>query len=443
MAKVGDAWVDGGIDAEIDQAHDDYDDSIDNYEEQVENSRTRVEYDENGRAYVTEYNPGSDSWDRVQGFDTEYDLIDELTQMQNQSFDEWSQDSGGDVTYYDEAGVEQTQDRHSFYDQGIANTANELSTLTEDYSGAARQFAAETLGFSTTDEMDAALGGLVDDVLAGQGAAEGLTADERSAYERAGASSLRGMEADLDRQLDSVAAGGSTMRTLAAADEVRSQMSDARLQNEYAMIEADFERRQINYDHKRQNYAMMVQSGMATQQEYLQGVRADKVNALQGYAQGMSNLYQERQLDLQAQELHAQTIYNSVNLSLGVSEHATQQAAERYEQSVKPYTDLMASALSELTADLNRKEVLLAEQFMNDEQGRDGGGGGPSSGDRWRGAGKVAAGLVLAPVTGGASLAFIGDGISDITGEDNVVSDSVDWVKEKANNFGKTVKSWF
>lgn len=320
--------------------------AIDAFSEAVDENKTRTSYTDDGRAYVEKYNAETGGWDTVNDFGEQYDLLDELKNQQYQTVEEWSDDNAHMIDT-DGDGVPDTN-TWDYYNQGAANAASEIGSVTTDYQDWARNAAATGMGFSDAAEMESVMAGLADDLLGGVSQVQGLSAEESETYDDLIHSQMRNMQSQFDRQLDAINAGSqSTMRYLAAADQVRNQMSDARLQAEYAKLEANFERQMVNYENKRQNYEYLVATGQASEQEYLAGVRADKVNAFQAYAQGATMVMQQRQLDLQTQQAHAQTIYNSINASMGISQHAIDTANQMYEQAVAPYMDQMNASLSQ------------------------------------------------------------------------------------------------
>lgn len=397
-----------------DDARDDYNDALDNantaidsFSDAVEDNKTRTSYDSDGRAFVEQWDPDSGSWTQVKDYNQEYDQLDSLMNMGWDTVEGWAQDNAGTVN---------GQNRWDYYQQGMADSAGALGTVTEDYQDWARNQAATGLGFVDSSDMESALNSMLDEILAGVNSSQGLTDQEREVYENLGHSNLRQMESDLNRQLDSVAAGGSTMRTLAAADEVRSQMSDARLQNEYAILEADFERRQINYENNRQNYASLVNAGMASEQQYLEAVRSDKINQFQAYATGVSQIMQQRQIDLDAQKAHVETIYQSINASLGISDAAINQANQLYEQSIAPYKDQMAAAISQADMELGAYTAATTAasnkyaQYANDLQNMR-----TNRTKFWSGLALTIGGGALLVATGGAATPLVTMGMVGMT----------------------------
>ena len=145
-------------------------------------------------------------------------------------------------------------------------------------------------------------------------------------------------------------------------------MSSARLQHEYATMQADFERRMIQHDQNKENYMMMVQAGMATQEMYVEAVKADAVNAFQSYAQSAGMLIEQRSLDLEAQRLHAETIYQAINASIGISDHAMNVTNELYQQHMAPYMDQLSAAVTQLEAENTRYGTSAAQWMHREEQ---------------------------------------------------------------------------
>jgi hypothetical protein len=394
----------------------DYDDAVTDLQDAIDENRTRTTYDEEGRARIEKWDEATQTWKIVNDFATEYGQLDDLMDQEWDTYDEWAKDHAGDVRYYNENGELVTQNADEFYREGMAKYANSLGTVTQDYEDLAREYAAKGLGFGSAAEMQEALGGLAQDVLGGVDAQQGLSDDEKDVYRRASHANLRDMENSFDKQIDSIAAGGSTMRTLAAGDEIRSQMSDARLRNEYAMLEADFERRQISYQHKRENYAMMVSTGLATMQEYTASVRADQATAFQAFSQGAAHLINQRGIDLEAQKAEAQNILNSITASIGISESALTQANAMYRNSVEPYKDKLAAELSSAQLKLDLYGIATSAKIA-DDQARAAAEEARKRRKRgfWKGIATVGASVLLAPATLGVSLVALPSGINQIS----------------------------
>lgn len=349
--KKNEDRLDDAEDAYYD-AIDDFDTAVDDYQTAVEANKTRTVTDENGRQVVQQYNPDSGEWETTKTFDGLYDKLDELAGLEyHTNADAWAEATGN-------AGA--LQNTRS----GLASTLSDLEGgLTDQDIGASRDYAAEMMGFGSwagSGGLQEAIGGLADEVLAGVEHQSGLTDEERMAYERASDRAIDQYESGLERDLDAVAAGGSTMRYLAAADEVRRQVSDQRLAAEMQILETDYERRRINLEDKKQTWGMMVQQGTMTAQQFQEGIRADRVNAFKAYSERMQTLLQERQTDIQATMAHADNIYKQINAEIGIDTHAMETAAEMYKQQMQPYLDTMQAEAMALQAESQRFAVAEA-----------------------------------------------------------------------------------
>jgi len=328
------------------------DTAITELENAIKENKTRTSYDENGHAYIEQWDPdleGGGGWVRVKDFEDEYNLLQDLEDMSWDSMEDW-------------AAKNATIDGGNLYDlywEGMNDSAENMGVMTDADINNARKYGAQQLGFADWDAMNTAMKTMAESLMGGVSGQEGMSTKEMALYEDANRRNIRAMENDINRQLDAINANGSTMTYLAAADEARSQMSDARVAGEVSILQENFERQQVNYEYKQQMYGYMVETGNATQAQYLQALQADRVNSFMAYAQGMQTLQAQRQIDLQTQQAHADAIYNQINASLGISESAITQANELYVQGVQPYIDSMEAALVE--ADLDLK--VLSQEF--------------------------------------------------------------------------------
>jgi len=344
--------------AQFDAALDNVNTIADQTQQAAHDNRTQTVFGDDGRAVTQQWDAKSGGWNTVNDYANEYSMLDQLTGLSHQTMNEWASDNA-------------VHDERNLYNEaqlGMANLGNSMETLTRDTLPWAQEQAAQSLGFSSAQHYSDALAQLLSGVLSGPEGMSGLSDHERDMYDRMGHQNQVMMQQDMNRHLDTVNAGGSTMRFLAAADEARLSMSSARLQHEYATMQADFERRMIQHEQNTENYMMMVQAGMATQEMYVEAVKADAVNAFQSYAQSAGMLMEQRSLDLEAQRLHAETIYQSINASIGISDHAMNVTNELYQQHMAPYMDQLSAAVTQLEAENTRYGTTAAQWMHREEQ---------------------------------------------------------------------------
>lgn len=385
--------------------------AVDNFNQTVEDNRTQTIW-RDGRAVTQQWNPEANDWRDINTYDREYDLLDEALGMEWDTMEDWAKDNAHLLPDGTNA--------WDYYQEGQARTAQNMETVTQDYTPWAKEQSAQSLGFMDRGQMDDLLQRLVTNFTGPIDDLQGLTDRENEVYRELGHNNLRQMESSLARQLDSVAAGGSTMQYLAAADQVRMQMSDARLQHEYQILQTDFERKVMESERNMQSYAMLVQLGAATEQEYIAGVRADHINAFQAYAAGAQQIMAQRAVDLEAQQAHVQTIYQGIQVSIGISQHAIDTSAAIYEESVKPARELLNSAFAEANLHLNAMGTYGALQHQHDmakeaKKARK----RASRGGFWRGIGMAALGaaaMIFVPGAQGFGAALLFAGATETAG---------------------------
>lgn len=237
----------------------------------------------------------------------------------------------------------------------MGDTGNQMSALEtlrtqlmngptdEDY-GAGWDRAAQGLGV-TGDELTAMLGNLTNQMAGGISGQEGLSADEMALRERAKRSALKETEQYTSKMLDNVlASSGSRGRYLSQGDEALQAISDQQLKYDLSIQQEDADRRQQEYEAKSKTWAAMWQAGQMTQQQFLENIRQDRSLALQTTATEISAIMQKNQqylqmygADLQAFELYANTVFNSINAEMGLDQHVLDMTSELYNQALAPY----------------------------------------------------------------------------------------------------------
>jgi hypothetical protein len=146
------------------------------------------------------------------------------------------------------------------------------------------------------------------------------------------------------------------------------------------ILEQDFARKQQQFDAKKEHYWAMVQAGQLTTEQFLQGVRQDRMTALQGYAEGMNMMLDQYQTEQAALAQHAQSIYDAINTQIGLDMAALGIAEQQYQQAIAPSLDKLDAAITGYQAeatdaglDLGFAEFelgLLEDQKADDEEER-------------------------------------------------------------------------
>lgn len=200
--------------------------------------------------------------------------------------------------------------------------------------------------------------GVLDEGIEGM---EGLTAEQRDLYEREAALNEQHNSDMLSDQLDAIHAGsGSSMRYLRAADEARRQIADERVANDLAIAERDFQMKEMQFNQKQDSYRSLLESGMINQQQYEQGLRSDRLSALEGYAELHSQAIAENEQDMAGKIQHANNIYTHINTQLGVEQGEIERIKAQYDLTITPIIDRANLA--------NQQQTLLDSQYRSRAQ---------------------------------------------------------------------------
>lgn len=128
--------------------------------------------------------------------------------------------------------------------------------------------------------------------------------------------------------------------------EVSNQIANTNAQYELKLAEQDLLMRQIEYEAMSNRLAQMQAQGLAVQEQYLTQLTNNRMGALQAYAQNLTAIiatneayFQMYGQDLEAIQIHANTVYQSIMAEIGVDQAAMERANEAYEQYMAPYLD--------------------------------------------------------------------------------------------------------
>lgn len=233
--------------------------------------------------------------------------------------------------------------------QNQAGIQSLMSQLQSPNYDAAQEYAATQQGYASAADMQAAMAGNRDMTIE---TAQGLTDDERSLMERDMRNAMQNIERQANDQLEAIfQATGSTTRYLAAADEVRQQISDERLSREMAIYQEDYARKLNAIQRADQQYQFAVQAGQTSSQEYLATRQRAVESAMSSYLQNVSMQLQatQGQFDMDSQLLvqQAEQIYKSAALEMGINEQVLNQLESEYNMTLAPELYAMQMALAQ------------------------------------------------------------------------------------------------
>ena len=266
--------------------------------------------------------------------------------------------------------LESTEQEHLLQDptKGIASItklAGQLADTDATAKGVAEQTAI-SLGFTDAAEMNAALSGMLTEVMAGSDAQAGLSAQELQLRQNLQDRSIYKLNEVTARDLDAILGEtGSSIRALQQLDHYRQQMvdSDARYQNE--IVNADFARRETNYNELKDRLGMLWEERRLTTDSYRDGIREDRVAAITGYANGVLGMIEQNdQLlnqyskDLTSIQMQANIANTLINAELGLDEYTASAVAEAYNEHLKPGMEAWQISLAALDADVAAQVAL-------------------------------------------------------------------------------------
>lgn len=256
------------------------------------------------------------------------------------------------------------QDQYNQYRQGFDSMLDQFMSpaqRNQDISQA-RNYAAENLGYENWNQYHQDIGNMRGQLNQGINAQEGLSDLERQRYQEFQERQALDMRDNLNRQVEAVMAStGSTMNFLMAADEARKQISNERLRGELSIMQEDFQRKTMQYESLKDQLWNQVQAGTISQEQFLQGIRQDRMSALQGYAMGMDQVMQKYHMelmayttDLDALRSEAGAIMDLISAQLGVDQAA-----------ISTFETLMAAEINPLIAQFDSLAGILSLQMQD------------------------------------------------------------------------------
>lgn len=221
------------------------------------------------------------------------------------------------------------------YDSAFAHAARLTGLSPEEWS-------------ATMAELTRTMSGNINDM-------PGLSEDEQTMMRRQNQANLRDMEARTLRIVqDTMADTGSTARMLQTAAEYGNQINNAQIAQDYALVQADGERRVMQLQSAQQSWAAMMQAGEIGVDQYLNNLQEGASLAFQGYATQvqtmMANdqqLFSQHRADLDSMVAGINATYQALQLQLGATVAEIDVANSLYKSLVQPYLDDLQMILTE------------------------------------------------------------------------------------------------
>jgi len=229
--------------------------------------------------------------------------------------------------------------------QGIQDLASLLTnpdTTATDYQAGLSQFE-QLMGMNPGDYSNT-MANMTNQLDQGVMAQQGLPQDYQNQYGRQTQLELQQMRGDYQMMLEAMGASGRSVAAYQQMDQIALSLSSYQMQRDMELMNKDLATRQTEYDALNDRWKSMYNMGQMTAQQYMDNIRQNRVDALTAYAQQLSTYISQNQLmleqyqtDLQATQLHASTVYQSIMADLGVSESLMNQLNEQYEMYMAPY----------------------------------------------------------------------------------------------------------
>ncbi len=228
--------------------------------------------------------------------------------------------------------------------QGITSLISQLQN--PNLPAQDRQAAIDTLakerGYATGEEYNTAMNQRATELNQGVSGQQGMTEEEKLAFQRVAAGQQQDLEATQRRQLDSILSGqtgNSTARALMQANENIKTIRDAQLQSTVSLMNMDYARKLDEFDRKAQLYKDAMDRGEITIQNFMDAYKNNRLSALQGFASQVSTIMSQNQQylnmytsDLDKVRTNAQIVYQSVSTELGIDEAAQQQIKDAFDK---------------------------------------------------------------------------------------------------------------
>jgi epoxyqueuosine reductase QueG len=123
------------------------------------------------------------------------------------------------------------------------------------------------------------------------------------------------------------------------------------------MQEYNLAKSQQEYENIMSQYNMLQQSGSAQAQQFHELAYANRMAALQGYADQMDQMLEEYGMHLEEIQTHADLTYQSIMTSMGYDQQLMQQIATEYMTELQPL-------LTQLGIDLDQIAIQFQEQAL-------------------------------------------------------------------------------
>ncbi len=309
---------------------------------------------ENGQVIDAEGNvvkDYSDYYDQIkEAAETNIPSLDEyMTENEYQFNDPMAQDAEGNYT--------------NPVMQDIEGLISEMrGGPTEADQQAADEYAAGMLNMSL-EEYQAAMDELFTAVNAEIGEMEGMSEEERALRERYNRNELRVMEERAQRQIENIQAStGSASRSLAAADEAMRSINDAQVQQQVAMADEVWRRKESEHAAKERQWALMVENGRMAKSEYLRLVQDSKAQAFKGYALQIDAMYQQNKEYLERYKTELESVgmaldntYKAVMTEMGVDAAMMDLVEDRYNMEMNPI-------LTQLSILMGQTDMAMAQE---------------------------------------------------------------------------------
>lgn len=276
----------------------------------------------------------------------------------------------------------------------IQNYIDQIEAGPGQYVDEGMEYAAKLQGYDTLDQYKQDLQRKRD---MGIGDVEGLTPEARELFERQKRTNLAETERLAKDQLEVIYANtNSTTRYLAAADGVRQQISDQRLQYDLAISQEDYSRRLNEIKRNDDQYRTMLQSGQMATSQYMAQRQAAVESALGNYMKDMvvelDVTGNQAAMDYNNVLQQTNLIYQSATLEMGIDEGVINQVESEFQMHHAP--ELMEMYKQELmNADTQMKDTMAGVSSMGMQ---------------------IGGGMMMIPGFQGAGLAVMG--VSALTG---------------------------
>jgi hypothetical protein len=260
------------------------------------------------------------------------------------------------------------QDLQEFLDeQGYDDVQQNYLDLLDEMAGGLSEeqieqgweYAAESMGFEDADAYFARLNELLNQADATPD--DELTPEQQRALEREIA-----IIQDENQQMIEALGLESSARALQEAGQLSSQISNYRLKGQLKMQEYNLAKSQQEYENIMSQYNMLQQSGSAQAQQFHELAYANRMAALQGYADQMDQMLEEYGMHLEEIQTHADLTYQSIMASMGYDQQLMQQIATEYMTELQPLLTQLGIDLDQMAMEFN--EDALLQQASEQEE---------------------------------------------------------------------------